>query len=429
MKILLFAFFFFILLASSYAIDSALLEEVDSSETSDMDSSGPVALEVSVNSDEFYKGETIEVSGNSSGDVWISASNEGREVFSESASSVDGDFSFSYPISFLDPSGEWEIVFDDGNSTTTKTVSVLQTRESAFLAMNFLSPTPTTFRRTENINITLRITDAGQPLGEAIVYFWGVDGKKISIPHVGEGIYSYAYRIPEYAKTGFWELKVVSYYRKVREDFGGEETINLSTDTAQLETKLIEPVGKEFSLLSPLRLKFAFIYPDGGKLLDGNASVTLLQREIVEEIILQPTGDGYFEAVIPTEALGDTPLSLTVKVSDAFGNTAERLMRFEPRDSLVYFLRKNALVFIVPLLFLLVVVSLWYRAIKFHSRKKRLLEEKKKLLFLKKKNQQEYLVDRSISREVFDERNAKFEMKLREIKSKLSELSGGKKKD
>jgi hypothetical protein len=382
----------------------------------------PLVFDFRINGDSFSKGDTIEISGTAARDVEIKALNGNRLVFLEHAKAADGNFSFSHKISFLDPSGRWAITVSDGKGTITRRISVSPTRESAFLALTFLSPSPTIFRRTENINVILRVTDAGQPLGDAIVYFWGLAGEKIDVPHTGEGIYSYTYRIPEDAETGKWELKVVASYMKVRSIIGGETAVTVTIEPSPLQVKLISPIAKEFYFGRFLNLKLDLLYSDGSRLHDGNVEVWLSQGDEPKRVPMKPTADGHFTTTIVTDNLKNRVLNVTINAGDIFGNSTEQFLQFEPRGYTQYFVKKNALSIVAVMAFLLALAFFWYKKSRAYVQRKRLLREKEKILSLKKKNQKNYLVDRRISRAIFDKTDAELNMKMKEVEAKLAEL-------
>ena len=380
-------------------------------------------FDFTLNKLDFDKGEYLEVTGTADTNVTITILNEGRMVFKRSVLLDGKNFALSHKIDLLDPSGPWEITVGDGNTQITKEVSVSQTRESAFLAVTFLSPTPTFFKRTDSIDIILRITDVGQPVDAALVYFWGIDGGKINIPHRDEAIYSYTYRIPENAELGEWGIKAVSFSRREIASIGGESTINVIIQPIQLAAKDFEPVERDFYFDSPLNLRVGFFYADDTTLMDGNVVAVLSQGIRSWELPMQLDEAGYFFVSIPTSALENKVLNVVVKANDGLGNSSEQFVQFEPQGYLSHFLRKNALFIGLPLIFLIALTVFWYKKSRVFLHKKDLLTGQKKFISLKKKNQQNYFKNRSISRSVFDKNEAEIDIKLRHIELELEKIA------
>ncbi len=388
----------------------------------------PNFLTLKVKGESFDKGDKIVIRGKANVEVEVTAYNQERIVFSKKVPSKASEFYLEYETGFTDPAGEWKIVARDGLNFKEAIVTVLETRESSFLSMVFLSPAPTTFRRTETIEVSVKVSDAGSPLGEASVYFWGADGEKINLPHTEEGIYSITYRIPESGVVGPWNLTVAASHRKIGETIGGEGKIVLYVEESPLSIILVEPVNREFYFDKPVEIKAEVLYYDGSRMSDGNVLVALSQVEEYGSFPMEPTEDGFFAVSVPLMLFEDQILNVHFEASDAYGNSNDQIFGFEPRDYIIYFVKENALVIGVILIVVVGSAFLIYAKTKGHLSKKALLTEKKRLYALKKKNQQNYLVERSISREDFDKRDAELDVQIRNVENNLVKFNAAEAK-
>ena len=379
----------------------------------------PNFLTLEVKGESFDKGDKIVIQGMANVEVEVTAYSEGRIVFSKKAPVKNNGFRLEYETGFTDPAGEWKIVARDGLNSKEKAVSVLETRGSSFLSMVFLSPAPTAFRRTETIDVSVKVSDAGSLLGEANVFFWGADGEKINMPHTEEGIYSVTYRIPEEGAVGLWDLTVVASHRKIGETIGGEGKIRLYVEESPLSIVLVEPVNKEFYFDKPVEIKVEILYYDGSRMTDGNVLVALSQVQEYGSFPMDLTPDGLFVVSVPLMLFENQILSVHFEASDAHDNSVDQIISFEPRDYIIYFVKENALVIGVILIVVVGLAFIIYARTRGHLSKKVLLTEKKRLYALKKKNQQNYLVERSISRKDFDKRDAELDMQIRDVDNNL----------
>ena len=382
----------------------------------------PNFLTLEVKEDSFEKGDKIVIKGRANVEVEITAYNDEKVVFSEKVPAENNGFFFEYETSFTDPTGEWLIVVKDGLNSKEELVMVLETRESSFLSLVFLSPAPTTFRRTETIEVSVKVSDAGSPLSEARVYFWGADGEKINLPHTEEGIYSKTYRIPESGIAGPWNLTAVASHRKIGETIGGESKIALYVEKSPLNIVLVDPVNKEFYFDKPVEIKVSVLYYDGSPMSDGNVLVGLSQVTDYGSFPMRLDKDGLFVVRVPLLLFENQILSVHFEASDIYGNSTNQIIGFEPRDYLIYLIKANILVIGVVLIVLVGSAFLIFTKTKTHLDKKTLFAEEKRLYALKKTNQKNYLVERSISREDFDKRDAELDVQIRDVKNSMRRL-------
>jgi hypothetical protein len=382
----------------------------------------PNFLTLEVKGDSFEKGDKIVIKGNANVEVEVTAYNEERIVFSKKVPVEGNEFYLEYETSFTDPKGEWKIVARDGLNTKEELVTVLETRESSFLSLVFLSPAPTTFRRTETIGVSVKVSDAGSPLSEANVYFWGADGEKINLLHKEDGIYSETYRIPENGISGPWNLTVVASHRKIGETIGGEGKIALYVEKSPLEIVLVDPVNKEFYFDKPMEIKVKVLYYDGSTMTDGNILVGLSQVKDYGSFPMKSINDGLFTVSVPLMLFENQILSVHFEVSDVYGNSTNQIIGFEPRDYLFYLIKANILIIGVILIVGVGSAFLIFTKTKTHLDKKTLFAENKRLYALKKKNQKNYLVERSISRDDFDKRDAELDTQIRDVRNSMRKL-------
>jgi hypothetical protein len=382
----------------------------------------PNFLTLEVKEDSFEKGDRIVIRGKANVEVEVTAYNEERIVFSEKVPVEGSGFYLEYETSFTDPTGEWRIVAEDGLNSKEELVTVSETRESSFLSLVFLSPAPTTFRRTETIEVSVKVSDAGSPLSEAQVYFWGADGDKISLSHTGEGIYSKTYRIPEDGISGPWNLTAVASHRKIGETIGGEGKIALYVEKSPLTIVLVDPVNLEFYFDKPVEIKVNVLYYDESTMSDGNVLVGLSQVNDYGSFPMKLSKDGLFTVSVPLMLFENQILSVHFEASDIYGNSSDQIIGFEPRDYLIYLIKANILIIGVVIIVLAGSAFLVFTKTKTHLDKKTLFAEEKRLYALKKKNQKNYLVERSITRVDFDKRDAELDVQIRDVKNSMMRL-------
>src|SRR3989344_2327569 len=163
----------------------------------------------------FFEGEAKYFDGslakNSSMEIAIFA--PGDYFFNIStASDQNGKFAVSYPISFAEPEGNWDIRITakdkDGNEGSKLLKTKVSTPEGVvFYTVNFLSPfKDAEFKRGSVVPITVEVKDEDRPLEKASVEFKDPRGEFLSLKEISPGIYSAEYKLHLHSHGDTWQM-------------------------------------------------------------------------------------------------------------------------------------------------------------------------------------------------------------------------------
>lgn len=371
---------------------------------------------------DYAKNEIIIIDGNSSSNVSMSifATNGSKKIF-EGVVKTDNNGTFEHRIktdcSF--PSGEYKIEAHTPYDSASATIFLKNSRECAFLTVTFVSPSPTIYRRTESFDVTVKVADSGKIINNAKVFFWDLDGRQQKLAFKGDGIYSFeSYKIPFDSKLFDWQLMVAAIANTPNGTFGGENSVILSLKQGSININVAKPKASEFSFGQPLELVVNPLYPSGEKILNGSARIKVGEKSFD----LKESLPGEYSVVFPTDDLNNALLKIDLFVQDAQGNSGESSIALEPSGYWFWFLQRNAIFYIFPLLFIAYLVFLSFRQGRVSYKKIALEKKKTKLLELKKKLQDDYFNKSLITRETFNEQSDNLDSELAEIEEKLQEM-------
>lgn len=369
------------------------------------------ALSVKAERDEFSKGEEIVLSGNCNNRVEIYFLNSEREIARGQAECLDEQYSFSHEISFLDPAGIWWAWAEEGAAKRKVQLKVNATRESQFYLITFLSPSEESYFRGQDINISVRITDAGQNVEQAKANTWDSEGKKLEMLHFGNGVYLVNYRIPENANIEDWAIVVTAEKNK----FGGERRINVSVEKAPIAINIIKPEFKNFEVDSTLEVEIALTYLNGQPV--EGASVEMLFGE--ERMEMLPQGNGVFTQSIELERGDLGAKKIAIMVVDSQDNDTNTQLDIIVSDSII-----SSAITLIPIAAVLVVIALVVIFVV-----KPMLKEKEDVSGLKKqekrleeqitKLQKDYFAWGRVSKEYYNGKSVELQAKLSDVKKKL----------
>ncbi|MDP6670876.1 MAG: hypothetical protein QGI60_03600 [archaeon] len=377
--------------------------------------SASAALSIKAERDEFFKGEEIVVSGNCNTGLEVYFLNAEREITRAQVECVDEQYSFSYQTSFLDPAGIWWAWAKEGTDKRKFQLKVNATRESQFYLITFLSPSEESYFREQDLNISVRITDAGQIVNNAKAYTWDSEGKKLEMLYFSEGVYLVNYRIPSNAKIEDWAIVVTAEREKFNETFGGERRINVSVEKAPIAINIIKPEFKNFEVDSTLEMEIALTYLSGQPVKDANVEM-LFGEELLG---MESQGNGTFTQsfVLEREDLGAKKISIIVV--DSQDNDANTQFDIIVSDSII----SNAIT-LIPIVSVLIILALIGIFVV-----KPILTEKEDIASLKKqkkrletqlnKLQKDYFAWGRVSKEYYNGKNVELQAKLSDVKKKL----------
>ncbi|MDO8538504.1 MAG: hypothetical protein Q7S21_06470 [archaeon] len=370
---------------------------------------------------EYLKNEIIMIDGNSESNVAmkIYATSGGKKIFDGVVKTdVNGTFEQRIRTDCSFPSGEYRIEAKTPYDSFSDSIFVKNSRECGFLTLAFVSPSPTTYRRTESFDVSVKITDSGKPINNAKVFFWDLDGKQQKLELKGNGIYSFeSYKIPFNSKLSNWELMVTAIANTPLGVYGGENKVNLLIAQGAINVNIVKPKASEFSFGEPFELIINPLYPSGEKILNGQARIKVGEKSFD----LKETSSGEYSVVFATDDLNNAVLKIDLVVQDNEGNSGTQTIALTPTGYWFWFLQRNAIFYIFPLLFVAYLVFLSYRQGRVSYKKITLEKKKTKFLELKKKLQDDYFNKSLISREIFNEQTQNLDSELAEIEQKLEE--------
>lgn len=377
---------------------------------------GCCALEAELNSRAFQKGDTLSVAGTAEGMVSIRALQNGKLIFSTKTIPAEGGlFSFSRKIDLLDPKGAWDVVVSDANESLSEKITVIPTRQSEFLLISFLSPTPTSYYRTSGVKLVVRVTDSGRAAANASVYSWDFSGMKCSLKNNHDGTYSADFAIPHDALVGGWELKVVAAAYSGSELIGGENSISLDIERSPITIELISPRADEYNVGENLQIELRVGYV-GGEAVKGARVYATVNYEPVE---LEQGDSGVYAGIFYPKAVKNEPLAISIRAEDGAQNYGTKTMLLKPANYFWWLLRENGVLYLFPALFLAYIFYLSARELHTFASRSALKRKRQEMLALKKRLHNDFYRRGIVSGANFGRRNAEYNAELNGLEAAL----------
>ncbi|MAG21841.1 MAG: hypothetical protein CL943_00860 [Candidatus Diapherotrites archaeon] len=368
-----------------------------------------------INQTEYLKGETITISGTCSEQVQISLLNLDRKIFEESAECLGFRYEASYQTSFSDPSGFWNATAMEGEVEKNKKFRVLPTKESQFYVIIFLSPSEPGQARTSELDILVRVTDAGQDVDNADVFTWTAEGEKIQLEEIGSGNYRLLYNVPVNADLGRWALVITAEKNVEGEMFGGENTSQLTIENAPIAIEVLEPATKTVQAGSELSIKVSANYENGKLLANPIASVQFNG----DSFEMDDGGAGNFAYSLPLELEDTGAKKVLVNLEDEFGNENTITINLSVVSSPF-----AGLLELLPVLVVLIVAGIIFAVFllpKLRAKESESSLENRRNALEKelKKLQDNYFNKGNIKKEVYNKKKEKIETELVEVRKRL----------
>ncbi len=335
------------------------------------------ALSLNVNNKAFIKGETIQLNGECKTKSILDLNivmNE-KKLFEEKITCKNNSYDFNKQISFLDPSGKWKIsvLENESKEVVEKEVNVRNSKESKFHLINFLSPQQITVSRTQDIKISVKITDAGKEVENGEVNFWTPKGERKKLEYRGNGTYLADYEIPFDAVEGKWGLIVTSNSLDENNFSGGEEKIEIEIQKQKINLKLLEPFESKFNIGEEVKFKVKANYANEKKIVSGKMQVAFNEKTFdanklnEEEFVFSIFLDG---------SLNEEVKGITLKVEDKAGNVGELKTDIIVSGKLFWLAKNNWLNILIAIVVVLLVLKILI-AVKKRIFKGKDLEEEK----------------------------------------------------
>ncbi len=382
------------------------------------------AASISSDNDSYLKGGEIVFRGElepTQADTVVAKSGL-KTVFEETVKGRDdGTFGFVYHSNFLDPSGEWFVSLQESGVSTK--VDVEAVPDSAVFVITFASPIPGKYRRTEGVEISLKITYLGEELDFADAAIWGTDGKKLLLQRKGKGLYGLAYEMPYNAPLGDWLFLAVAQKDVNGGSFGGENSIHLSVVQAPIAINVIEPVFSSIEIEQVLRIVVKPLYFNG----KAPAKASVFGKIGDYNLLFSPQPDGTFSAEYPTTEFDAGEVVVELLAVDDAGNSGKEKVNVVVGGWFSWFVKKNWPFFVVG-----IVVAL-FALIKLRSKLKRsvglakLKREKAVEMAKLRKLQEDYFKIQVIDRSMFEERSSELESNIARLDERIRAAEGKKK--
>lgn len=417
--------------------------------------------------DSYFKGERIFFEGKTkyfNGSLATNASLEialfapGDYRFNLSAASdQNGKFAVSYPISFAEPEGKWDIRITardkDGNEGST----ILKTKVSTpkgvvFYTVKFLSPfKDAEFKRGSAVPITVEVKDEDRLLEKATVEFKDQHGEFLPLKEVSPGVYSAENILHLHPHEAVWQIPVQALKTVDGVTKAGGNRISVKLLPATLNLVLLQPTAFDFFAGQQVTLQAKATYSDDSAVEKAKVLVKIGD----ETIILTETEPSIYENtyIFSAKYLATTELayspdkkittaSLELYAEDVHGNslsapqraiTVKEVSKAELKVRLFYYniLARFRYLFVSGFLFLVLVTSPLWHAYYLQARLNSIAEAEKRGLEVQKEIQRKYFKHHSINREDYDKLMLKYREQsssMREKKLKIHQKLGKKSK-
>ncbi|MFH1255973.1 MAG: hypothetical protein V1494_01640 [Candidatus Diapherotrites archaeon] len=372
------------------------------------------------------KGQMLEMHGSCARLAFVAlsaTSSDGKKIFeNEIQCTSAGDFSYIYGTSFLDPAGEWVLAAESAGEKAETSISVLEKPESQFYLITFLSPSATEYKRTDDIIISVKVTDSGKAVDDANVIAWGVEGKRIQLYGNGNGNYSTTYGLPFDAELGEWVLTVAADKKSESLYAGGENSISLAVAKARIIIDALEPSLETYQLSEPIPLKASAVYSSGKKLAGAGEKPKITARIGENEVLLQQVDENFFAGSYEPRGEDFGEIAIVFSATDEAGNTGETLKTVITTNYWGWFLKNNLLFFVVAIVLAVLLARFFYSGAKYSIMGSRLKNEKTQTEELIKSLQREYFEKGVMPAGTYKENLSKLKAKLTELDARIADM-------
>ncbi|MBN1941556.1 MAG: hypothetical protein JW772_05235 [Candidatus Diapherotrites archaeon] len=377
------------------------------------------SLAVWTGSDSFAKGETISATVHSE---------EGRAkiklfwedvLVKEEEKTTDYMFPYEYELGFSDPSGNWKIIAEDSLRSEEASFTVTQSEESAFYLITVNSPSKTNFIATEDVTVSVAVTDAGNPVERATVYAWNPIKGKILLESKGNGIYSGQLELPVEMRKGNYDIVITAeYIVSGTEKYGGERKLTWNISNPQIELEIAKPSLLEARVEQPIEILVVPKYETGKAVENCTVFVQLLGSEIE----LEKSESGYTAVFTPTEeylsGLGKDSFEMKINAYDDFGNTGTKTITIKVVGFEQNFWQKNLLNIVLVILGAIVLCAGIFWQYKLRKCIKGRSEKIRELKMQMKQLEDSFYKNSSTDRKTFEQTMQKYKEELNEVKRK-----------
>ena len=345
-------------------------------------------------------------------------------------SDQNGKFAVSYPISFAEPEGNWDIRITakdkQGNEGSIILKTKILTPEGVvFYTVNFLSPfKDAEFKRGTIVPITVEVKDEDRSLEKAEVEFKNPRGELISLREVRPGVYSAEYTLKPEDPLGVWQISTQALKTVDGVTKAGGNRIAVTILPATINVVLLEPANFDFFTGQQITVKARATYADGSAVENakvmakiGNETITLSETEpgVYEKNYLFSTKD---TAATGLELFAEDVHANSVAVPQE-AITVKSVSKPELLLRLFYYNIVARYWYLLTLSFLLLSLGTYpvWHPYSLNIRLKILTEAEMRIAEMQKDIQRKYFKYHSMSREAYD----KLMLKYREQNSVMRE--------
>jgi len=376
------------------------------------------ALSISISQFGFLKGEELIIRGDCDANVSIQGHLVEKEIFSATAECRNGAYVHREPVSFLVPTGELSITASEESFSESKSALVRPTRESAFLTISVGSPSQREVNRTENVVVSVSVSDAGKPVENAVVQSWDPSGKPFRLDSTAPGIYSAEVAIPFDAALKPWNIIVVAEAQGAQGTVGGEQSFSVPLVQAPIVLEVESPTGQNLSSLQKVLFRVKARYQNGSPL---ENPVVFLQRND-QNIALESREPGIFET---TQTFSSKELGLQkiafFAMDSAQNRAGKELEFFVTEDFQSQFVTMLPYLLSIGVLIALVALVVVPR-IRKQKNEKGMLKRKKEVEQELAVLQKQYFEQNAMNKDAFGQKMVALEQELDEINKKLNTL-------
>ncbi|MFH1225592.1 MAG: hypothetical protein V1676_07370 [Candidatus Diapherotrites archaeon] len=381
------------------------------------------AVSIETDSAEYFKGATIKAGGDcDEGEIiLLNAAGMGREVFAEKLTcGADGRFYFSRAISNLDPAGIWSVSAEAPSGSDSKEITVTPTKQSQYLLIVFLSPGSATVHRTDSIEVSVRVTDSGEPVADADVVMWGTAGERHALEYKGDGKYSATAEIPFDAPSGAWKLTVTAESRVSGEPRGGEAALMVNLAPTPIKIDVLRPSVTNFDSGSNIRFTVALSYLNGKPVND--AAVTVEIKGVQLPLSWQSENIYDLNYALQESDSGSLPVNITAE--DAYGNSGEKRLDLVIGGNVWKFLGFALLAAAVCFAAIAVIAAIALSKLRKHSGIRSLEHAIEETNAKAKRLQEDYFERNLVGKDAYRARGKELDQKLRSLEDRLAKAKG-----
>ncbi|GEM_PF-1555566 len=309
----------------------------------------------------------------------------------------NGNFSFDYHTSMIEPIGEWavsaEVSDEFGNiGSFQKKIKVAAPGTAMFLDLEFLFPPEdqdSVFERGDEVKLLAGLVFEGEPLSEAKVTAVFADSYSVELSESAPGKYTGKFEIPFDFPTGIVELRGIASKEIERTNYNGAALARLIIKEAQIKIAVVEPSVNVFAVGETINFSLSLKYSSGAAA-TGTAFTAIASDG--REIALKETRPGNFEGTVSIIASDLNGFGVSFNAVDSFGNKGAKSIPFEIMESrsLFFYFLTDPLLVVFILLGIIILVVLLFFVFRLRKRLSALEKRRAELAKLREELQENY---------------------------------------